>query len=159
MTKAASNSVDAEDFDLDTAVQAPGEPSDALNERYGRTPRDRRTKRIILSVVGAAFVVVLAAWVVWGALGSGTAGIEGRDVAHSIIDQHNIDVTVQVTAPAGTEVYCVIEALNDGFTVVGTTTVAVPASEHLVRTISQSIVTTELASTGTVKKCLPLETR
>lgn len=153
MSKAVSDSINAEDFNA-APVAAP-ETSPELDARYGRTATDNRVRRTILIIVGAMFAVVLVAWVVWGSLTTSTAGIEGRDVSHSIDGDHGGTVSFQVTAPKNTPVYCILEALNDDFTVVGSKTVTIEPSETQIRMVTERVVTTELPSTVTVSKCSP----
>lgn len=153
MSKAVSDKINAEDFDA-APVAAP-ESTPELDARYGRTASDNRVRRTILIAVGAVFAVVLVAWVVWGSLTTSTSGIEGRDISHTIDGDHGGSVTFQVTAPKNTPVYCVLEALNDDFTVVGSKTVAIEPSETPIRMITEHVVTTEIPSTVTTTKCSP----
>jgi hypothetical protein len=127
--------------------------SSALDERYGRTPGSARRRRTIGVVVAGLFAVVLVAWVVWAALDGDAATIEYRDVGHTIVDDANVSVTYQVTAPVGSNVSCAVQALNEGFSVVGLKTVALPPSETLTRTFTEQLRTTELAVSGLIYRC------
>jgi hypothetical protein len=127
--------------------------SSALDERYGRTPERSRRTRVIAIAVAAAFALVLSAWVVWAALDGDAAHVEFRDVAHEIIDDSLVSVTYQVTAPTGSELDCVVQAMNESFTVVGWKVVHLPASGERTRVFTDEVRTTELAVTGLIYRC------
>jgi len=128
-------------------------PSSALDERYGRTPASSRTRRVIGVAVAAAFALVLGAWVVWAALDGESASLEFRDVAHEIIDESTVSVTWQLTAEPGTDVSCVVKAMNEGFSDVGWKVVQLPASDQRTRVFTEQVRTTELAVTGLIYRC------
>lgn len=129
------------------------DPETVLADRYGRTPRTHKRDRRILVIVAAAFAVVLGAWVVWGALDGDSATIEARDTAHAILDDHNVDVSFMLTAPPGSSPLCVVQAMNDEFTVVGWKLIQIQPGEQNVRTFTQRVKTTQIASTGLIKNC------
>ena len=128
-------------------------PSSALDERYGRTPATSRTRRVIAIVVAAAFALVLGAWVVWAALDGESASIEFRDVGHEIVDDTAVSVTWQVTADPGSEVTCVVKAMNESFSDVGWEVVQLPVSDQRTRVFTEQVLTTELAVTGLIYRC------
>lgn len=128
-------------------------PSSALDERYGRTPASSRTRRVVGVAVAAAFALVLGAWVVWAALDGESASLEFRDVAHEIIDESTVSVTWQLTAEPGTDVSCVVKAMNEGFSDVGWKVVQLPASDQRTRVFTEQVRTTELAVTGLIYRC------
>jgi len=128
-------------------------PSSALDERYGRTRATSRTRRVIAIVVAAAFALVLGAWVVWAALDGESASIEFRDVGHEIVDDTALSVTWQVTADPGSEVTCVVKAMNESFSDVGWKVVQLPVSDQRTRVFTEQVLTTELAVTGLIYRC------
>lgn len=125
----------------------------SLDERYGRTPAASRRRRLLGTVVAGAFAIALGAWLVWAGLLSQAASIEFRDVGHAIVDETLVTVTWQVTAEPGSDVRCAVEALNDGFTVVGWKVVELPPSDERTRTLTEQLITTELAVTGLIYRC------
>lgn len=127
--------------------------SSALDERYGRTPAASRRRRALGIAVAGAFAVVLVAWVVWAALDGDAATIEYRDIGHVIVDDANVTVTYQVTAPVGSEVHCAVQALNESFSVVGQKTVELPPGDRATRTFTEQLRTTELAVSGLIYRC------
>lgn len=127
--------------------------SSALDERYGRTRAIGRSRRILAISVAAAFALVLVGWVVWAALDGDAAKIEFRDVAHEIVDESLVSVTWQVTAEPGSEVSCAVEALNEGFSVVGWKVVQLPVSSERTRVFTEEVRTTELAVSGLIYRC------
>jgi len=124
-----------------------------LDERYGRSPRDRRRGRRLAWIVGGAFAVVFLAWVVWAGLDAAGPGIDVRNTAHSVVDERTVSVTFELSAQAGTTTYCAVQALNDTFAVVGWKVVEIPASEQRTRTFTQTLTTVEPASTGLIYRC------
>ncbi|GAB3127996.1 DUF4307 domain-containing protein [Glaciibacter psychrotolerans] len=124
-----------------------------LDERYGRTRgRIVRDRRLLWALAGI-FGVVLVAWVVWAGLDSPGTQIDARDTRHTIIDSRSVSVTFEVSVAQNTPVSCAVEALNEGFTVVGWKVIDLPASESYTRSFTEVIRTTELANTGLIYRC------
>ena len=128
-------------------------PDTALDERYGRTRATSRGRRVIGVAVASVFALVLGAWVVWAALDGESASLEFRDVAHEIVDDRTVSVTWQLTAEPGSEVTCVVKAMNEGFGDVGWKVVHLPASDERTRVFTEQVRTTELAVTGLIYRC------
>lgn len=131
------------------------DPASALDidARYGRSPSAGRRNRWIAIGTAIAFVVVFAAWVVWGGLFSPAAELESSDIGHTLVNQHEIDVTWELTVPTGRTSSCAIQALNESYTVVGWNVVKLPASDTRTRTFTEPVRTTELALTGLIYRC------
>lgn len=127
--------------------------SSALDERYGRTRANWRSKRVLAIAVGGIFALALTGWVVWAALDGDAAKIEFRDVAHEIVDDSIVSVTWQVTADPGSKVSCAVEALNQGFSVVGWKVVHLPVSTERTRIFTEELRTTEMAVSGLIYRC------
>jgi len=103
--------------------------------------------------LGGLFAVVLIAWVVWTGLDGASVTIEARDTAHTIIDEHSVSVTFEVSMPAGSSSSCAVQALNESFTVVGWKIIDLPPSNLYTRSYTQVVNTTELSNTGLIYKC------
>jgi hypothetical protein len=129
------------------------ELSGALGERYGRTRRRTRRDRVILWSVGAAFVVVFTAWVVWAGLDRSTASIETRDLGYTVVDDHSVTVDFEVSVPTGTPLSCAVQALNTDFTIVGWKVVDLPPSRDYTRTFSETLRTTGPTTQGLIYRC------
>jgi hypothetical protein len=124
-----------------------------VNARYGRSPSAAKRTRWIAIGTAIAFVVVFAAWVIWGGLFSPAAELETSDTGHVIVDQHEVGVTFELSVPTGRTSSCAIQALNESYTIVGWKIVPVPASDIRTRTFTESVRTTELAVTGLIYRC------
>lgn len=124
-----------------------------LDARYGRSRTGTKRTRIIGWSAAGAFVVVFAAWLVWGGLLGAPAQLEVTDRGHSIVDDSLVTVEYTLNVSPGSDVGCAVQALNSGFSVVGWKIIDVPASTQRVRTLSEEVRTTELATTGLIYRC------
>jgi hypothetical protein len=127
--------------------------SENLDARYGRTPSGRGRDRRLLWIVAGGFALVLVAWVVWAGLDGSAPQIEARDTRHSIIDEHSVSVTFEVSMPKGSSASCAVEALNENFTIVGWKVVDLPPADLYTRSVTEIIRTTELSNTGLIYRC------
>lgn len=125
----------------------------ALDERYGRTPRSATRTRALFIAVAGAFVVVFAAWLVWGGLLGAPAQLESRDTGYTIVGDQLVDVRFSVTAEPNTPISCAVHALNSSFGIIGWRIVELPVSEQRTRAFSEEVRTTELAVTGLIYRC------
>ena len=73
--------------------------------------------------------------------------------ASQVTDQHHIGVTFTVSAPAGHQVACAVNAQSEDFTIVGWKIVLIPASDKQSRTVTQELRTTSLSTAGFVDSC------
>ncbi|GAA3873335.1 hypothetical protein GCM10022381_15400 [Leifsonia kafniensis] len=124
-----------------------------IDERYGRTPTRRLRDRRLLWVFGGIFAVVLVAWVVWAGFDAPSSVIETRDTRHEILDANSVKVTFEVSLPANTAASCAVEALNEGFTIVGWKVIDLPPSDSYTRSFTEVVRTTELSNTGLIYRC------
>ncbi|WP_235021977.1 MULTISPECIES: DUF4307 domain-containing protein [unclassified Rathayibacter] len=142
------------------------EPSDAVSldpdevraagplaSRYGRNGRTRRGNRWLFGGVALAFVAVFAAWVTWAGLDGARGGVDAQDTAHTVVDDRTVEVSFDLTAPTGTAVACAVQALNEQSAVVGWLVVEYPASTERFRSFTETVRTTELATTGLISSC------
>jgi hypothetical protein len=124
--------------------------STQLDDRYGRTRNRSRRDRRTLWIAGSVFAVVLAAWVIWAGLDGAKPVIDARDLAYTVVDDRTVSVTFSVSMPAGTTSSCAVEALNESFTVVGWKVVDIPPSDRFTRAFTETVRTSELATTGLI---------
>ncbi|SFN97862.1 DUF4307 domain-containing protein [Mycetocola miduiensis] len=125
-----------------------------LDERYGRAPRARKRQRRLGWIAGSAIALVFVAWVVWAALDMvGPSSLDVRDTAHTVVNERTVEVTFELSVATETTSYCAVQALNDTFAVVGWKVVEIPPSEQRTRSFTETVTTTELASTGLIYRC------
>lgn len=119
-----------------------------LDERYGRRGR-RRLPWIIGGGIAVAAVVAFGWMTVAGQLNAVTA----QDTGFTLTDAHSVDVRFQYTAPRGSDVVCVVQALDKEFGVVGWKVMQIPASQKHTAAVHVSVPTVAQATTGLVKSC------
>lgn len=124
-----------------------------FDARYGRSPSTARQKRWISWSAAAAFVVVFVAWLVWGGLLGTAAQLEVRDTGHTVVNDGLVEVSFAVTAEPDAAVSCAIQAMNESFSIVGWKVITLPVTEQRTRSLSDTVRTTELASTGLIYQC------
>lgn len=140
--------------DPDAEVRAERPAASPLTaSRYGRTRRTRRQNVLLFGGVAAAFVLVFAAWVIWVAFDGDSGSLQATDVAHTVIDDRTVSVTFEVVSPVGQPLDCAVQALNERSAVVGWKVVSYPASDAPIRTFTEQLRTTELATTGLIYRC------
>ena len=123
----------------------------SLEDRYG-TGRSRRLDKRIGYVAGGLLVAGGIAFLAFSGWND-SSKLEFRDLAHSMPDDRTVTVTFEVTAPPETPVLCAVEALNVSYATVGWKITELPASSERTRTVTESLVTTNPATTGTVNHC------
>lgn len=148
---AEDGAVGAERPRLPEPVIAAG--NEQIAERYGRGRRTRSREKTVLAIFGGLIVVVFAAWVLWAGLDGNAPALEARDIGHKVVDEHQVQVTFEVTAEPGTPINCVAQALNEEFAPVGWKVLEIPASEQRTRQFTTDVLTTELGNTGLIYRC------
>ncbi|MCS5719023.1 DUF4307 domain-containing protein [Herbiconiux sp. CPCC 205763] len=141
------------DDEMQPAPPAALPESAAMQQRYGRTARRRFRGRLIAWVAGAGVAVVIAAWVVWAGLDGTSATVDTQDTAHTVIDSRSVEVEFDLTVPRGATASCAVQALSEKFAVVGWKIIDVPSSDQATRSFSETVRTSELASTGLIYDC------
>lgn len=135
-------------------ADTPAAPSEAIEARYGRTKRNRSRDRLLLVLGGAAVAIVLVAWVVWAGLDGSKPQIQATDLGHVLQpDERAVEVTWQLSVPAGNETACIVQAFNEDFTVVGWKVVEIPASDRPIREFTETVRTAQEANTGLINRC------
>ncbi len=123
--------------------------------RYGRPVSARRVRLARLSVGLAAALGV--AGVVWLGLRAGSDPATVRTVGFAVHDGQSVDLTFEVTKDPATAVDCQVRALSSSYGEVGVRTVRVgPAGTATVR-VTESIRTSEEATTAIVEDCVPAD--
>ncbi|MET0989327.1 MAG: DUF4307 domain-containing protein [Glaciihabitans sp.] len=127
--------------------------SPEIDERYGRTPQNRRRTRLFGWTAAGGFAVVLVAWLIWGGVFEGVDKVVAVDIGHTILSESEIEVTFQITEDPGAQVNCAIEAQNELYSIVGWKIVELPASEQRTRQFTEIVRTTETSATGLIHRC------
>ncbi|MDH6277236.1 hypothetical protein M2118_000187 [Aurantimicrobium minutum] len=126
-----------------------------LADRYGRPATPRGPIRRNLGVIITSAVIIIAV-IVWGittdALGFGPKA-EARDLGYNSLTDTSVTVEFELTATPGHEVACAIQAQNTAFAIVGWKVFVYPPSEQRIRDISETIITSQPATTGLVYRC------
>jgi len=123
-----------------------------LDARYGRTPTSRR--RIGIWVSAGVLVLAALVWFVWAnPIGIGQASLGYRDTGYRVVSDAEVMVQWEVTVTPGVDTECALQALSENFSVVGWKIVSLPASETITRQFSESVLTSERASTGLAYRC------
>lgn len=133
-------------------MTSPG-PDVDLDARYGRTRSTRTRRRWVVGASALAFVLVFGLWLVWAGLLGTPAQFEANDTGHSIVNDREVSVTWEFTAPPGTAAQCAVQALNSTFGIVGWKIVDLPPSPQRTRTFTETVRTTELAVSGLIYRC------
>lgn len=125
--------------------------SPALDDRYGRTasPVKKRLAWGAVGVIALAFFGYLG----WTTVASNMNAVSVDDLGYATVDEHTTTVTFQFTAPAGRDVVCAIEALDEEFGAVGYSLVKYPAGEHHAQKHTETVRTVAEATTGFVSGC------
>lgn len=119
-----------------------------LDERYGRTGR----RRLPWIVAGAVALLLVGAFG-WMTVSQSMASVDADDLGFTLVDEHSVDVSFQVTGVQGRDVVCALEALDEEFGVVGWKIVEIPAGESHSQARSVTIPTVAEATTGLVNSC------
>lgn len=119
-----------------------------LDERYGRTGRGR-----LPWIIGGALAVAVIVAFGWMTVASSMNTVDADDLGFEVIDEHSVSLRFQVTAPAGADVMCAVEAQDEEFGVVGWKIVEIPASESHSQALTVSIPTVATATTSLVNTC------
>lgn len=132
----------------------PEQESDALAVRYGRTRVHRTRDRLLL--IGGAVVVaaVLIAWVVWAGLDGQKPTVEATDTGHRLMnEQRAVEVSWTLSVPPGNDTACIVQALDEDFTIVGWRVIEIPASDRHLREFTETVRVAREANTGLISRC------
>ena len=123
---------------------------DMLDERYGRrrSPVARWIGGIAIALVGVAAVAFL-----WQTVATSAQSVSADTTSFVVVDEHTVEVNVQISAPAGAAVACALEAQDVEHGVVGWRVVEFPASDAHVQAFQEEIPTVAAATTGFVNSC------
>jgi hypothetical protein len=98
-------------------------------------------------------ILLGCAMAVWFGLASTVGHPSWTVQGYHVVDDRTVDVTYLVSRPTGSEVTCVIRAMDRSFGTVGLVEVHVPGSETSSVQRTTRVRTTSRAVTGVVKSC------
>ncbi|MDQ1608654.1 MAG: hypothetical protein QOE16_1386 [Microbacteriaceae bacterium] len=127
--------------------------TDELAGRYGRSRSRIRRERWWIVGVAIAFIAVFAAWTVWAGYDGTSATLEETDTAYTVHNAQSVSVSFTINTAPGQPVSCAVEAMNATFAIVGWKIVSYPASQLQVTSHTETVRTTELATTGLISQC------
>lgn len=131
-----------------------GQQAETLDARYGRTRTDRTRDRLLLVAGAIAVAIVIVAWVVWAGLDGSKPSVEATDTGHVLMnDERAVEVRWTLSVPPGNETACIVQALDDDFTVVGWKVVEIPASDRHLREFTETVRVAQEANTGLISQC------
>ncbi|MBO0922253.1 DUF4307 domain-containing protein [Cellulomonas sp. zg-ZUI222] len=123
--------------------------------RYGPEPTDatRRLQRVALAAL------VVGAMLLLGWIGSGVLRdpVQWQDVGYRVDGPGSTEITFDVTTAVGTGATCRVQALAASYAQVGVLDVDVPPAETRTRRVTVTVPTVELAVTGVVQGCEPVD--
>ncbi|MCW4457949.1 DUF4307 domain-containing protein [Microbacterium sp. MPKO10] len=127
--------------------------SQRLDARYGNTRGSRLRVKALLWSLGAFITVVFGAWVIWAGLLTPAANVDAVDVAHTVVDEHSVEITYRLSVEPGTDAMCALQAQDDNHSIVGWKIVELPASDTRTRELTDTVKTVDLAVTGLIYRC------
>ena len=129
--------------------------STPLDDRYGRARAvaNSRRRRIVIITIAVVTIGAIIWWLLWTDVLGLKPSVVSRDTGHSLISDAQVSVSFDLTVTEGREAACAIQALNPDFAVVGWKVFVYPASTERLRQITETITTSEAATTGLVYSC------
>ncbi|WP_293697516.1 DUF4307 domain-containing protein [uncultured Agrococcus sp.] len=124
-----------------------------LDVRYGRTKQRRRRGILIAIIAGASIALVMGLWVAWAGVGDSSAMVESRTVARETLNDHEMQVTFEVSTHGEVGVDCAVLVVNDMNSPVGWTIVPVATDEQRTQVESVVVTTSEPPANGMVYRC------
>ncbi|GEA85438.1 MAG: DUF4307 domain-containing protein [Cellulomonas sp.] len=124
--------------------------------RYGPDPDERsRVPWLVTVVLTTLVAAVVVAWVGIGALRD---PVQWKDVGFSVQGADTIAVTFEVTKDPESTATCRVRALSQSYAEVGVKNVEIGPGARTQR-VTVVVPTAELAVTGTVSLCEPVDAR
>jgi hypothetical protein len=96
-------------------------------------------------------------WLVWAALYNASPQVASRLVSFTVIDEHRVDVVVQVDRTAAVEAVCRVVAQSFDHAVVGELVFRVPAGAASSVTVAESVTTDRAPVAAILDGCTTAE--
>jgi hypothetical protein len=101
----------------------------------------------------ALVIVALLAFLAWSAWVHATTSVSGEVVSFDVRSEHRIDVTVQISRPAGKAAQCTLQAQAEDHSVVGEVVVSVAAASAAESEVTSIVKTDREATSASVSDC------
>ncbi len=89
----------------------------------------------------------------WQTVATSAQSVSADTTSFVVVDEHTVEVNVQISAPAGAAVACALEAQDVEHGVVGWRVVEFAASDAHTQAFQERIPTVAAATTGFVNSC------
>jgi hypothetical protein len=123
-----------------------------LDTRYGRSPA--RARRVAGWVpVAVVFAVVGLAWLGWAAWNASRTPVTATITAYDAVSARQMDVRLEVTRRTDAAVTCELYAQAYDHSIVGETSVELPAGDAGTDVVTPTITTERLAFTAALRRC------
>lgn len=132
-----------------SAAPSDGPPTD-LTTRYGRTGRGRRP--LLLALIGVLAVGGLA-WLLWVASVQSTPTVASRLRTFDVTSPTSANATVEIERTDDVEATCRLQAKAEDFSIVGETTLTVPADGPRRQAVTTTLSTQRLATAVVLIGC------
>ena len=126
--------------------------NDLMNQRYGRSPRRDRRRRLAVFTLGGSLFAVFLGWATVVNFFSANPFSFTTD-SFEIKNPTQSSLRFTVTRDPAVTGHCELRALNQAFTVVGTKWFNVPAGGDRIRTFEATLNTTEQPVSLLVQSC------
>ena len=126
----------------------PMDQAELLAQRYGVKKSNPKRNRV-LTIIGVGLLTITA-----GLFGyANYSPVSYQDLGYRVLSDTRVEVDFELTRPAGVDVVCSLQALNNQFAPVGWIELVIPASDETKVRNTVALNTTELAVTGLVDEC------
>lgn len=122
--------------------------AELLAKRYGVKQSNPKRNRV-LAIAGVALLTVTTAWFGF----ANYSPLSFQDLGYRVLSDTRVEIDFELTRPAGADVVCSLEALNNQFAPVGWIELVIPGSDSTTVRNTITLNTTELAVTGLVDEC------
>jgi hypothetical protein len=108
-----------------------------IDARYGRTRNRNVDRLLVFGTIGLVIVGVIV-WALFGGWGGNAVSVTHTDIGFTL-DEENVSLTYQVSAPPGSEVSCALESMSESFASVAWKVVTLEPSEQRTRVFTESM--------------------
>jgi hypothetical protein len=122
--------------------------AELLAKRYGVKQSNPKRNRVF-AIAGVTLLTVTTAWFGF----ANYSPLSFQDLGYRVLSDTRVEIDFELTRPAGADVVCSLEALNNQFAPVGWIELVIPGSDSTTVRNTITLNTTELAVTGLVDEC------
>ncbi len=121
-----------------------------LADRYGRT----RRRPWVFPAIVVLLLATAVAWTLWVALDHADKPVTAQVYGYTVVNDHQIKVTIQVKREAGTKAVCTVNAQALDHSIVGERDVAVPVTTGATTRVQAVVETERRAVAAELKGCV-----